>query len=321
MSVRTIKALFLSCSLTLAFLSTTGNELILNKGVPVISPATTSTQLRILSWNIGMLPSLNLLSEKNDRAEAIAKALSSEDYDIIVFEEAFIGQARMIIRNTLKDAYPYVYGPVNKSLLSIKVNGGVWILSKIPLIIKKEIEFTSSAGFDSFARKGAILFEGQIKNTLFQLIATHLQDDDYPQDIRNNQLSEIYEKLIVPYSDPHIPQIICGDFNTDEKVTENYTGMLKILDAEDGALSGTNRITFDDQSNDAFHSPHPDPRQIDYILTRNSQVIKWMHRQVSVFKSRWGKGKEYLSDHNAIEAVIEFMKLDYLSEINKSGIK
>ena len=77
------------------------------------------------------------------------------------------------------------------------------LLSKIPLIIKKEIEFTSSAGFDSFARKGAILFEGQIHNTLFQLIATHLQDDDYPQYIRVKQLSEIYEKLIVPYSDPH----------------------------------------------------------------------------------------------------------------------
>ena len=118
-----------------------------------------------------------------------------------------------------------------------------------------------------------------------------------------------------------IPQIICGDFNTDEKVAENYTGMLNILNAEDGELLGTNKITFDDQANDAFHSAHPDPRQIDYILTRNSQLIQGVHRQVSVFKSRWGKGKEYLSDHNAIEATIEFRKLDYLSKIEKSNTK
>ena len=321
MSTRTIKKLIFNCFLTLAFLSIAGNEKCFSKGVPVISPGVTSVQLKILSWNIGMLPFLNLLSEKNDHAEAIAKALSSEDYDIIVFEEAFTMQARTIIRNILKERYPYVYGPVNKSLLSLKFNGGVWILSKIPLIIKKEIEFTSFAGFDSFARKGAILFEGQIHNTLFQLITTHLQDDEYPQYIRVNQLNEIYDKLIVPYSDPGIPQIICGDFNTDEKVAENYSGMLNTLNAEDGALSGTNKITFDDQSNDAFHSRHPDPRQIDYILTRNSQLIQRMQRQVSVFKSRWGKGKEYLSDHNAIEATIEFRKPDYLSKTDKNNTK
>jgi hypothetical protein len=97
--------------------------------------------------------------------------------------------------------------------------------------------------------------------------------------------------------------------------------MLNTLNAEDGALFGTNKITFDDQSNDAFHSRHPDPRQIDYILTRNSQLIQWMYRQVSVFKSRWGKGKEYLSDHNAIEATIEFRKLGYLSKTDKNTTK
>jgi len=319
--IRKIKTIVFMSSLIVAFFSLTGNAKIISKVLPEISVETTSAQLKILSWNIGMLPFYDLFSEKNERAEAIGRALSSVDDDIIVFEEAFTAQARRIISSFLHDHYPYVYGPINKSLKSMKFNGGVWILSKIPLEMKKEIEFKSSAGFDSFARKGAVLFEGHFNNTLFQLIATHLQDDDYPQYIREKQLSEIYKNLIVPYSDPNVAQIICGDFNTDKKIAENYCGMLNILDAEDGSIYGTNMVTFDDQSNDAYHSPNPDPRQIDYVLIRNSQVTQKMFRQISVFKSTWGKGKEYLSDHNAIEAVIEFTKPEYLSKAIKNNTK
>ena len=181
--------------------------------------------------------------------------------------------------------------------------------------MKKEIEFTLSAGFDAFARKGAVLMEGQFHNSTFQLIATHLQDDEYPQSIRDQQLMEIFEKLIFPYSDMQTPQIICGDFNTDEKKVKNYTGMLTILDAENGEISGNMKVSFDDEANDAFKSSHPDPRLIDYILTRNSHFIQWISRKVAVLKCKWGKGSEYLSDHHGIEAVIIFRKGDYLSKV------
>jgi len=272
-------------------------------------------RLKILSWNIGMLPVPELFADNKDqRAEAIADALFLCDYDIIVFQEAFSSLARAIIRQRLHDLYPYAYGPVNRSIYNIKFNSGIWILSKIHLSIKKEIEFSISAGFDSFARKGAVLLEGRLDGIPFQLLATHLQDDDYPQYIREQQLSEIYSKLILPYSDPEIPQIICGDFNTDEKKADYYNGLLNILKAEDGALSGTMKITFDDESNDVYKSAHPDPRQIDYVLTRNSRLIQWVRRKVAVLKSKWGKGQEYLSDHNGIEAYIEFRNAAYLSK-------
>jgi endonuclease/exonuclease/phosphatase family metal-dependent hydrolase len=197
----------------------------------------------------------------------------------------------------------------------LKFNSGIWILSKVALEKKKEIEFTASAGFDSFARKGAVLFEGQFQNRSFQLIATHLQDDDYPQAIRNQQLEEIFENLIFPFSDMRTPQIICGDFNIDEKKVENYEGMLTILNAEDGAISGKMKITFNDETNDAFKTTPANPRMIDYILTRNSNVIQWISRRVAVLKFRWGKGTEYLSDHHGIEAAIVFRKGDYLSKV------
>jgi len=271
-------------------------------------------QLKILSWNIGMLPLADLFKEKDGRPEAIASALyHCHEYDIIVFEEAFTQGARAVIAKKLRGLYPFAYGPVNGHRLSMRVSSGIWILSKIPLEIRKEIEFTESAGFDAFARKGAVLLEGQFRNSVFQLIATHLQDDEYPQSIRECQLRQIYNELLLPYSDPLTPQIICGDFNTDEKVAVNYLGMLSILNAEDGEISGQLKVSFDDESNDAFRSPHPDPRRIDYMLTRNGNLIRHISRDITVLRSGWGDGKQYLSDHNAIEAEVLFSNRDYLT--------
>jgi endonuclease/exonuclease/phosphatase family metal-dependent hydrolase len=296
-------------------LSVYGNQMNMNDSLTMDTIASNPTRLKILSWNIGMLPVLDLFKEKDDRAEAIANALTSCDYDIIVFQEAFTAHSRAVINQALHHQYPFAYGPANGSSFSLKFNSGIWILSKVALEKKKEIEFTASAGFDSFARKGAVLFEGQFQNRSFQLIATHLQDDDYPQAIRNQQLEEIFENLIFPFSDMRTPQIICGDFNIDEKKVENYEGMLTILNAEDGAISGKMKITFNDETNDAFKTTPANPRMIDYILTRNSNVIQWISRRVAVLKFRWGKGTEYLSDHHGIEAAIVFRKGDYLSKV------
>ena len=307
--------LLFNLMLLLAGLTVNGNQVELIDSIKMDSLDKNGAQLKILSWNIGMVPVLDLFKEKYDRAEAIANALISCDYDIIVFQEAFTAHSRAVLNHALHDQYPFAYGPVNGSPFSLKFNSGIWILSKVALEKKKEIQFSASAGFDSFARKGAVLYEGQFQNRSFQLIATHLQDDDYPQAIRDQQLTEIFEQLIYPFSDMNTPQIICGDFNTDEKKVDHYKGMLTILDAENGVISGTKKITFDDESNDTFRSNHPNPRVIDYIFTRNSNVIQWISRRVAIIKLKWGKGTEYLSDHNGLETFIVFRKGDCLTKV------
>ena len=301
MSIQAIKILIFFCLPFLAAILVNGNPL-----SPPGSPATDSISipsrsLKVLSWNIGMLPVVDLF----------------KDYDIIVFQEAFTFYARNVIGHKLHGLYPYAYGPINQSLLSLRINSGIWILSKIPLTIVKTIEFNASAGMDGLARKGAVLLEGRFYGAPFQLIATHLQDDEYPQSIREQQLTEIHEKLIAPCSEPGTPQIICGDFNTDEKMVANYRGMLALLDAEDCGVSGAVRVTFDDEANDVYQSPHPDPRRIDFVLTRNAQFILNMKEEVAVLKSGWGDHKQYLSDHNGLEAVIRFKSPDYLTKVFK----
>ncbi len=313
----TLRLLILFCLPFIACLKVNGTQISRSCNPVMDSVSIPNRPLKILSWNIGMLPVVDIFKEKDERPQAIANALSVNDYDIIVFQEAFTFYGRNVISRKLQDQYPYAYGPVNKTTISLKINSGIWILSKIPLKTMKEIEFTVSAGMDGLARKGAVLLGGQFCGAPFQLIATHLQDDEYPQVIREQQLSEIHEKLITPFSELGTPQIICGDFNTDEKMAADYRGMLGILDAEDCGISGTMKTTFDDESNDVYKSPHPDPRRIDYVMTRNSRFIQWINERVAVLKSKWGENKEYLSDHNALEAVIQFKNQDYLTKVFK----
>src|SRR4051794_1206855 len=72
-------------------------------------------KIKILSWNIYMLPGVfgsgNVL-----RAEAIGTVLSSGNYDVIVFQEAFDQRARRVISRLLKETYPYQVGPANQKL-------------------------------------------------------------------------------------------------------------------------------------------------------------------------------------------------------------
>jgi len=273
--------------------------------------AQSSTHLKVLSWNIGALPYIEELRNKTDRLNSISSALvTQKTYDIIIFEESFTNKSRQIIENKLHDMYPYSYGPISSTL---KFNSGLWILSKIPLKMKKEIVFKNSKGFDFLARKGAALFTGEIDNIQFQLIITHLEDDNYPQDIRNKQLTQIYKQLLVVYSDSKVPQIICGDFNTDQKNKKDYSDLINKLDVQNDTIHG--KFTFDDEDNDIYKSNN-NPRVIDYILIRNSQFIKNIKRDVIIFKNKWKKGY-YLSDHNAIEADIDFCDQKLYVENNK----
>lgn len=264
-------------------------------------------EIKILSWNIYMLPHLDFKNSNKLRAEAIAKVLNQGDYSIIVFQEAFDKNARNIIREVLHENFPFFYGPVNNSSwFSAQTSSGLWIASRIPLNEIHSIRFGIASGFDRFANKGAILLEGEWHKQVFQLVATHIQSDDYSWEIREQQIKDIHNKLLMPYSREGIPQIICGDFNTDQAETDHYNSMLSVMDAEDGKLTGTEKYSFSSEDNEITKGLNEKPRLIDYILLRNSLAVQSISRKISVIKNNWGLNHRSLSDHNAIEAIIAF---------------
>ena len=263
------------------------------------------SELKILTWNIYMLPFCSELHGNCKRASAISQKIAGYNYDIIVFEEAFDYQARKILRYNLKGEYPFMYGPANDSKFSFKTNSGIWILSKIPLQQLEQIEFKNRFGIDAFARKGAVLFEGNWLGQSFQLLGTHLQANS-PDSVRSGQCHEIADKLLKKYARPEIPQIVCGDFNIEFEDTVNYNNMLTLLDAQNGNLVGDQQSSFDEIDNKLAQKENGRKSLIDYILVRNAKVIRNIERKVFVLKERIQDNLFDLSDHYGIEANVNF---------------
>ncbi len=280
---------------------------------PEPTPASAKqNELKILTWNIYMLPFCSQIHHNCKRADAIAKKIASYRYDIIVFEEAFDYKARRILRNQLKDDYPFMYGPANDSGFSLKTSSGIWILSKIPLRQLEQIEFKNRFGIDAFARKGAVLFEGQWKGQDFQLLGTHLQANS-PDSIRCGQCREIADKLLQKYSKAEIPQFICGDFNIEFEDQVNYKNMLTLLKAENGSLTGEFQNSFDEVNNNLAQKENGRKSLIDYILVRNAKAIRKIERYVFVLKDHLKNNYSDLSDHYGIEADVNFDNRPYLA--------
>jgi len=289
--------------------------LLLNTSLKAILPSDSSFQqsqpseLKILSWNIYMLPYISLFNNNDQRANKIADKLNESDYQIIVFQEAFSSKCRSVLAKKLSDKYPYQYGPANKNVLPFRTNSGLWIVSKMPLTKLGEFQFSICKGFDAVARKGAVLLEGNFKGIKFQLLATHLQAD-HSHALRDKQCAEIKEHLLNPYFREDTPQFICGDFNIDMEDTFNYSRMLQTLDAKNGELSGNIKVTYDELDNNLAYNANGKKRIIDYVLVRNEGLIEKMERKVQTFFSNIGENESNLSDHYAMEFSVNFAASD-----------
>jgi len=277
----------------------------LEANLPIPQPSFESNELKILSWNIYMLPYVRFWNNNRTRAKAIATELTESDYHIIVFQEAFSSSCRHIISKALSEKFPYQYGPANRSLTPFRTNSGLWVISKIPLTKAQEIRFSGHKGFDAIARKGAVLFEGQYNNSHFQLVATHLQSANSPL-VREHQCQEIKEHLLNAYYKKNVPQLICGDFNIDMSDHGRYQQMLLTLDAQNGELSDTLTVTYDEIHNNLARTENGKQRVLDYILVRNEFLIENIRRNVRKFFARIGGKSSFLSDHYAMEVNVIF---------------
>ena len=197
-------------------------------------PMPEAKPLRIQSWNIYMLPRFVQHTGKRTRAQVIAEELKASDYQVLVFQEAFLSAARRIIRKHLDGVFPYEYGPANNDG-GFGTSSGIWVLSKIPLRQLEEIKFTKCFGVaDCFARKGALLLEGEHEGQTFQVLGTHLQSVG-PQAIRQSQYLDM-RAMLDRHQRANVPQIVCGDMNTSKSKHQDYEDMLHALDVEDGPL-------------------------------------------------------------------------------------
>lgn len=252
-----------------------------------------------------MLPHLLVHTGQTARANEIVNVLKEQDADVIVFEEAFDNRARNIIRNGLKEIFPYESGDPRRNTWW-KASCGVWIVSKVPINVVKQIYFKPGKGSDRFACKGAILVEGEKNGFCFQLVGTHLQSDlssgKNVQPIRNRQYAQIHDELLVPYAENNVPQFLAGDFNTIQADSNYYNRMVSTLKLTQCSLEGDKCFSFDYGNNDVIRGPMGEPQLIDYLFysqPSTEKIIKGtMH--IVAFRKRWDAHHHDLSDHFAV---------------------
>jgi len=279
--------------------------------VPVLdSPDVASGgSLKLLTWNLHLLPAVVITKNQKERARGIAKVLSDSQYDVIVFQEALHKRARSIIWEELSVNYPHQYGPRKGGFM--KYSSGVWIISKLQLQNKQYLGFSkcSRGTADCRARKGALLVQVEKDGVKFQIIGTHLQSKEGVkyQDVRISQLKEIQHLLIAKNKEESVPFIVSGDLNIAMNMTIDYQHMLTILDVENGKISGDYQFTADRATNDMYPSNEAKGKVLDYILLNSMGVeIEEVKRAVKIFRTSWREKNRDLSDHYAVEAEIVY---------------
>ncbi|MDG2369434.1 MAG: endonuclease/exonuclease/phosphatase family protein [Flavobacteriales bacterium] len=259
-----------------------------------------SDTLKILSWNIHMLPgTIYHATKKGKRANLIAEQILNRDDDVVVFQEAFHFRTRRMLKNKLKGRFTYVFKPINFSFFSFKTNGGVWVLSKLKLEEKAVIKFDSASGSSRWARKGAVLLEGSIGESCFQIVGTHTNGGS----VNNSQFNQIRKELLTPFEKNPVPQIICGDLNCASSKTNLYEEMLAILAAKDLP-----------RERGFQYSNHEKTAVIDYILLKtNGSDVKELNKKIILIGNDWKVGKRKypetvgLSDHMPVESSYVFI--------------
>ncbi len=264
-------------------------------------------KIKILSWNIYMLPHLVAThSSKKERAKGIGNLLKASDYDVIVFQEAFHPLARKKIFQLLSKNFPYQAGPANRKLFSLKTNSGIWVFSKHPIVSHQSIIYKNRSGVDALSRKGGLLVEIDAQGQHIQIAGTHLQNSGKVW-LRHAQCVEFYERLLKPAMREGVPQIICGDFNIDRNTArESYQFMLQSLDAEDGSINSKNQFSYDRLNNDLQVEKGTRQDLIDYILFRQNGGQANCINTIKVLKRKWRDNHEDLSDHYPLEAEVYF---------------
>jgi endonuclease/exonuclease/phosphatase family metal-dependent hydrolase len=260
--------------------------------------------LKILTYNVQMLPTFLKKIKQKARAEAIIKQIDSADYDIVFFQEMFDKRISKLFWKALNDKYPYKMRDENKYFL--KVKNGLMIWSKKSLENKHSIVFQQATSWDKWSKKGA-LFASIIKNNdTILIINTHLQSDYAIQNnaIRKKQLLDIKNEIAKSYNTRNI--VFAGDFNIDILSDRESLDSLCIQPflMEMGNYYKNEKVTRTVANN--WVEPQAPSTAYDLVLNVFSRKLYLNERKIKYFKKNINNIVYDLSDHYALEAIFVF---------------
>lgn len=262
--------------------------------------------LKILSWNVFMLPKPIKFTLQAERTPLIINELIKSQADVIFLQEAFQSEFREQLFKKTKQSYPYQYYLDRQPGTMTVYGSGVYLLSRYPFKILHKVYFDDCAKADCFASKGTFLVElttpaGQKA----QFAPTHLQSNDAFSAIRLKQLADINAIFSISAQNG-VSQFLIGDLNidglsgTEYKTALDYMHMASSpLEGEPGYSNGFPTI--------CYNKPGDDKKEwIDHIWMKPIiSTARVLNKRVRPYSAVL-EGKDCpLSDHYAIEATLK----------------
>ncbi len=264
-------------------------------------------QVKLLTWNVFMLPKPIKFSFQRERTDLIIEEIKKSNDDIIVLQEAFSGDFRIKLKKRTLEQYPYQYY-LNRRRFSFTVYGsGVYFLSRYPM---KSLGFTyykDCTTADCFASKGAAVMEVQLPSgKKLHLAGTHLQagGKDLSREIRMKQLGQI-KKLFNDTKVNNVPQFLVGDINIDALQGTDYSKALQFLDMTSGPLEGALGYS-NGYAIQCYSKPGDDNKEwLDHVFTQKNGTATFVHSKIVRPYTGLINGKDCpMSDHWGVGAVI-----------------
>jgi endonuclease/exonuclease/phosphatase family metal-dependent hydrolase len=183
----------------------------------LLSISASAGEIKILAWNVFMLPKPIKNSRQKERMVVIKDALSKLDYDVLIFEEAFSDLFRSTVGQGLSQRYPHQIVLGKSTSIKKVMNSGVFMLSKYPMKFLGFRYYSWCGKADCFAAKGVLMVEITLPTgEKVQIAGTHMQagESESMKEVRTYQADQIKE-LMDQYYQSSVPQILLGDLNTD----------------------------------------------------------------------------------------------------------
>ena len=178
--------------------------------------------IRVMQYNVFLrrpMPyNANLYDGQPERASNIPLALDHHEskVDIIVLNEVFSND------RTILEALRPVWAHQTRRLSSgWKIeSGGVFIVSKTPILEEDEFIFTAGKHWDFLAAKGVKYIKTLVDSTIVHVFGTHLQatyDLEYETygRVREQQLQELKKFIMKKEISDKDLVVVAGDFNVD----------------------------------------------------------------------------------------------------------
>lgn len=263
-----------------------------------------ASQIKLLSWNVYMLPKPIKVSWQKYRTEIISQQLSKSDYDVMFFQEAFVGSFHDAMKSKLKKTHPHHYY-LGKNKFYLPMGSGVFIMSKYAFKVLDRVYYDYCGKEDCMATKGAVLIEMKLPGgKVVQFASTHLQSGEGPvlPGTRIKQLTQV-KGMLKKHQRQDVPQLLLGDLNIDSVEPEFQVGLdllgMDYLNLE-GPIKYTNKITNECYKTSNTSATH---EWIDHIWAKGFEG-RSSSMKVKLMEFPYNGVNCALSDHHAVETVL-----------------